>query len=287
METTFPTAQLMRVIPIECDGQPTDLTPACTKKIEDAVYAAAKTHGLDNVRLTCWVQDVASNQISQHSFSMNFSNFPAAWETWYEQKQSYMIDPVLRAMYADNMKPVIRGTWRSAWKSAQENPLGDTEKGKQLYLKQIDDLALQAAKHHLHSGIYMLINMEARKLVISLASSKSHDDLDNEITPALWQELFLVMHMAYQATTLTKHCAKCGNSLRFGGEQSVTLTKTQAEILRHFSHNTAASTTDIARIQHVSINTINFHLKTIRRKFNKPNASGHSLSNIAKEHGLL
>ncbi|HSC76223.1 MAG TPA: hypothetical protein VLB90_08310, partial [Pseudomonadales bacterium] len=87
--------------------------------------------------------------------------------------------------------------------------------------------------------------------------------------------------------SLTHNCNKCSKPLRVEGSTTIKLTPKQSGILSTFAENSGATNVDVARIHHVTTEAISFHLKMIRKKFNRPNASGHALSNIAKLHGLI
>ena len=75
--------------------------------------------------------------------------------------------------------------------------------------------------------------------------------------------------------------------LRVGGGNPVRLTAKQARILKSFYENPSATNGDIAKLHHVTVEAVVFHLKAIRRKFCMPNTSGHVLANVAILHGLI
>ncbi len=277
---------LLESIPLQCRPDSAH-TLTCKQKIETALFEAAREHGFDCLRYTCWTQDVSPDKTEQHSFSINFSNFPSAWEALYEQQQYYLVDPVLRAIQEAPATPFIWGTWETAWQNAHHQPSGSNPTEKQTYLNNIQTLADQAGTFGLHSGLYLMTCSDSRKLILSLASSQAHQLTAKAICRPLLQELFAMMHLSYHSLSLTKGCGHCNIPLRTGGNAAITLTKAQANILKQFSQHASASTKDIAQSQNISTNTVNFHLKTLRQKLGKPNASGHALANIAKEHGLL
>ena len=72
-----------------------------------------------------------------------------------------------------------------------------------------------------------------------------------------------------------------------GIEVVAVLTESELRVLQLFRKERSATQKQIAVEYGKSVDTINFHLRSIRRKFNLPRASGHSLAFYAVEQNLL
>lgn len=281
---SHPLDSFVSAIPVQC---PAVAGPACAGNIEQALYRAAQQLGFNGVRYTCWLQDTALAGGSQQSFSINFSNFPPEWEAVYEQQQYYRIDPVVRAIMAADSTALASGTWCEAWQQAEQAPLGPDSVAQAQYHAAIAGLLAHAGAFGIHSGVYMLVNTTVHTLILSLGSAEPAAQLAARADTALYQQVFALLSLCHQALQLTKGCERCNPCLRVEGGQAVKLTPMQLRILQSFASHSSATTADIARQHQVKPDTINFHLKAIREKLNKPNASGHALANVARAHGLI
>jgi DNA-binding CsgD family transcriptional regulator len=274
-------ALFVKELPLECSKKVTAGELPCTSRLEQTLYKAAKTMGFEYVRYTCWHKEVDSGDSFPMSFSINFSNFPKVWEKNYEARQYYLHDPVLRALEAAGQNPVVSGTWQAAWCDAE------AKSEDAHYLERIRELSVAAAQHGINGGFYMMLVTGLSRFVISLGSSRVSEDIEKQAAGNLQQQVFALVTLLGQAMALTRNCNQCSKPLRVQGGASVTLTPRQAKVLEAFAENSGATNVDVAKISHVTTETVAFHLKAIRKKFNRPSASGHALSNIAKLHGLI
>lgn len=270
----------VKELSLECPKQADTNELSCIFKLEQTLYASARTMGFEYVRYTCWHKEVASSGDFPMSFSINFSNFPKAWEKYYETKQYYLHDPVLRVLGGVDQNQFVSGTWQGAWRD-----VGAKETGH--YLDRMQELLASATQHGINSGFYMMLVTGLSRFVISLGTSRKPEDIEKQAAGDLHQQIFALVALLSQAMSLTNNCSNCSKPLRVKGGGAVKLTSKQSGILKTFAENSGATNVDVARIHHVSTETIAFHLKAIRKKFNRPNASGHALSNIAKLHGLI
>jgi DNA-binding CsgD family transcriptional regulator len=256
----------------------------CVDNLEQALFRAAEELGFEYARYTCWLQDVAGEGDFSHSFSFNFSNFPVLWEQIYEKQQLYLYDPLVRILSASHKQLVVYGTWQDAWDVAEGIAQETDDK---IYASQIQNLSNTAAQHGVNSGIYMMLNIGLRRLVISLGSSRAAPLIAEQVKGDLFQSVFSVVSLLCHTLDLTNNCQRCIKTLRVEGGKVVKLTPKQAKVLETFLDNPGATNGDVAKIHFVSPEAIAFHLKAIRQKFRKPHASGHALSHIAKAHGLI
>lgn len=287
MKAVNPADFLIRAMPVNSLSCPANGSACCARLIEEAFYRATEALGFSSVRYTCWVQDIARPQADGYSFSINFSDFPADWEKEYETERYYEIDPVLRVLSNPDAPPLVYGTWASARKTAENSLQGSDAKALVKYRAGVGKLFARAASFGINSGIYMMLNAGVRRLVISLASPKSDAGLDELANEALYQKILALVVLCDQSLSLTNSCATCAKSLRVAGGPSIKLTPMQTKILQSFAANSTATIAHVAALNHLTTDTVNFHLKAIREKFSKKSASGHALSAIAREHGLI
>ncbi len=254
----------------------------CIFDLEHALYSAAHKMGFEFVRYTCWQKDVSeSGGNFPQSFSINFSNFPKAWEKHYEDKSYYLHDPVLKVIEdVIDAKQVISGTWLQAWVMMEKKESGHV-------LVRMQELSFDATQYGVVSGFYMVLVKGHSRYVISLGSGRTPEEVELQASQNLHQQVYALIVLLSQAIGLTQGCNQCTKSLRVQGEPSVQLTKKQRRVLEVFAEDASATNVEVAKKTHVSTETVAFHLKAVRRKFNQPNASGHALSNIATAHGLL
>lgn len=287
MKVVNPADFLIRAMPVNSLSCPASDFGCCVNLVEEAFYRATKALGFLHVRYTCWVQDIAKSQIDGYSFSINFSDFPADWEREYETQRYYETDPLLYVLSNPDAPPLVYGTWASARKAAENNPPGCDDNAHAKYKAGIEKLFERATSFGINSGIYMMLNVGIRRLVISLASSKNDAELDEVVDVALYQKILAAVVLCDQSLALTNTCARCAKSLRIAGGPSIKLTPMQTRILQSFAADSTATIANVAALNNLTTNTVNFHLKSIREKFSKKSASGHALSAIAREHGLI
>ncbi|HRF86998.1 MAG TPA: autoinducer binding domain-containing protein [Pseudomonadales bacterium] len=268
-------------LPLVCEKPmgATNMLP-CIAKLERSLYDAARIMGFEYVRFTCWHKEVADHGEFPLSFSINFSNFPKAWEMLYEAKRYYLHDPVVRVIEEADQNKVVFGTWQQAWREVAARETA-------FYLERMQALSKDAEQHDIQGGFYMMLVMGLNRFVISLGTSRNPETVEAQAAKILPQQVFSLVALLSQAMNLTHGCNSCGKSFRIQGGESIQLTKKQNQILTVFAEHASASNVDVARINHVTVETVAFHLKAIRKKFNQPNASGHALSNIAMMHGLI
>lgn len=246
-------------LPLECPKKTNSKELSCILRLEETLYNAAKTMGFEYVRYTCWHKEVADSGSFPMSFSINFSNFPKAWEKSYESKQYYLHDPVVRAIQAAGQNQFVFGTWQKAWRDVNAKEVG------QHYLDRMQELSTAASQHGINSGAYMMLITGLSRFVISLGSSREPEEVEKQALESLQQQIFALVALLSQAMNLTNNCNKCSKPLRVKGAASVKLTSKQSKVLETFAENSDATNVDVARINHVATETVAFHLKAIRK----------------------
>jgi len=74
---------------------------------------------------------------------------------------------------------------------------------------------------------------------------------------------------------------------RLDGGKPVKLSTMQRRILLSFYKKPKAKIADIAKLNNLSVDTVNFHLKAIRKKLDKQGFSGHALARFGKDHNMF
>ena len=273
--------------PLNCCGTESRYQLSCIERIKRSMFQALKELGYEYLRYTCWVKDVNNVGDESNSFSINFSNFPTDWESYYDSHQLYNDDPLVRVLQeTEEGSQILFGTWQQALAKAHDNPLGETEVQQANYQKKIKNIFDRAAEFGLVSGGYLSHSNNVRHIIISFATSR----IDVEDIPEqseFWRILFSIMMLCDQSIKETKSCGDCTKHIRIDGEESITLTKAQVKILTLFHEQRNATIKAIANKHGTSVDTINYHLKILREKLHKPGASGHALAAFAKDHNLF
>jgi len=276
-------------LPIQCDFFDTDIATNCFEKIKDALIESINKMGYQYLRYTCWVNGIASETSITNSFSINISNFPTQWESYYEKNNLYMIDPVVRLIQDNILKNnlIFHGTWDSAYDTALANPLGATDEQKVEYVFNVSQLIKSSREHELKSGYYYSWGDQHRRIVISISSHNDYS-ADTEIKSTNFINLLHSMAvLVNQAITMTNRCDQCIKSFRVDGSDPIKLSAAELQILRLYKSHRNASIKQIAAIYNRSIDTVNHHLRTIRSKLDLPGASGYALALYASELNLL
>ena len=127
--------------PLNCNGTESRYQSSCIERIKRAMFLSLEELGLEYLRYTCWVKDVNYMGDESNSFSINFSNFPADWESYYDSHQLYNDDPLVRALQETGEgKLTLYGSWEEALQKANDDPLGESEAQQEKYRRKIHDI---------------------------------------------------------------------------------------------------------------------------------------------------
>jgi DNA-binding CsgD family transcriptional regulator len=276
---------LARELPLHC-SPPTELLPiTCLDKVRRALMLGCNQLGYEYVRYSYWLKNVVPRNETTNAFSVNFSNFPITWETFYNQQHLYLHDPVVRIIQEKmNTHRLMHGSWGDTYLWAVQNPLGESEAQKQDYLQKINKLIADAQKHKLASGYYYCWGDSVRQIVLSLATGTS---VNNKAEGFTINALHGMMVLVNQSIMDTQGCQSCNKSLRIDGSTPIKLSKTEIHILNLYNKHKSASQKHIAEQCSRTIDTVNHHLRSIRQKLKVPGASGHALAAYASELNLL
>jgi DNA-binding CsgD family transcriptional regulator len=250
------------------------------------MFMGCEILGYEYMRYTCWLRDLQGSGSKSNSYSMNFSNFPASWEAYYDNQQLYMSDPVVRVLHeqSDDFH-IAYGTWDDSLQWAREHPLGKDNKEKKAYIHSVENLFMEASTFNLQQGGYISHSNNVRHIMMSFATSK--DSVNMPRNEEFWKTMFSLIMLCDQSIKETKACNDCIKSVRIDGEPSITLTKAQIRILTLFYEQRNATIKAIASKHGTTVDTINYHLRILREKLQKPGASGHALAAFAKDHNLF
>ncbi len=273
--------------PLNCTGTESRYQSACIERIKRAMFLSLEELGFEYLRYTCWVKDINNVGDESNSFSINFSNYPADWEAYYDSHQLYMNDPLVRVLQETGEGALtLFGSWEDALKKAHDNPLGETDAQKDSYRHKIHNIFDKAKEFGLHAGGYMSHSNNVKQVIISFATGNQEVENIPEDSP-FWKILFSIMMLCDQSIRETKACKDCTKNIRIDGDESISLTKAQIQILTLFYEQRNATLKAIAKKHGTSVDTINYHLKVLREKLRKPGASGHALASFAKDHNLF
>jgi len=278
---------MCRELPITCVQQKKRTSVTCLDQIQNAIESGVKKLGYEYVRYSYWVKDVLNRGIETNAFSVNISNFPSDWERYYNEQSLYLYDPIVRVIQ-DNASTdtLIHGTWNDAYIFALKNPLGETNRKKEDYTRNLKELIARAREHNLVSGYYYSWGDNLRHIIVSLSSP--NDDADAIATNADFiNSLHSIAMLTNQAIQMTGQCDRCTKSVRVDGGDPIMLSEAELTILKLFYKYKKASRKQIAEKYGKSIDTVNHHLKSIRRKLKITGASGHFLATYASELNLL
>lgn len=277
---------LLKQVPLHCAQDGNNGGSSCLQAIEQAFFESCRLLGFAYVRFSCWTRFIDDENQVRYWYSINFTSFPASWETYYEKHQLYLHDPVVRLIQEnDGVMPAIHGTWDAALAYALTHPLGDTDNAQEQYCRQVRALYADAAAYQLQQGCYFSGNDGKRHVAISLAQAGNSTAAEPD--PSLWQTLFGLATVLNQSIGLTSGCEQCVVSLRTGGMPALQISPTQTRVLRLFLRFPTASVKEIAGHIGTGPDAVNYHLKTLRQRLGKPGASGLALAQFAHEHNLL
>jgi hypothetical protein len=276
---------LIQSIPIDCTQGQDAGEVTCIYRLERAFFESAAALGFEYARYTCWTQDISNHSNFPYAFSFNFSNFPVEWDGEYERNQYYLSDPLVKMFVGNTGVPLVFGSWREAWQQEEQRA---KKMQDDVYLHKLRQLIKGVSAYGIHDGIYMMINTGINRIATSFGRKASSEEQNNiGDLKSVYRQIFSIVSLLSQALSQTNTCHSCKAALRIAGGHPVKLTPKQTRILEVFSKNSAFTNGDVAKALCVSTEAIAFHLKAIRRKLQKPSASGHALSHIAKAHGLI
>lgn len=274
-------------LPIICDVENEKFQITCLEKINTALIESIYMMDYDFIRYSYWIKNVVQNEQEVNSFSVNISNFPEAWELFYNEQNIYLIDPVVRIIQENMEKNLIYGSWSDTYVWAMQNPLGQNTEEKEKYVKSVTQLIASSREHHLNSGYYYSWGDNTLQIVMSLASSQSSVEQSNDSAGELIKIIHSMVVLVNQAIAVTQGCNQCNKSLRIDGSNPIHLSQAELYVLQLFHKHRNATLKQIAIHYGRSVDTVNHHLRSVRSKLNTPGASGHSLAAFAVELKLI
>lgn len=279
---------LSEKLPIACHLGDEKFPITCLEKINAALIEAVYMLGYDYIRYSYWIKNIVQQEQEINSFSVNLSNFPEDWESFYNKESVYLIDPVVRIIQENiGHKNLIYGTWSDAYVWAMQSPLGNSVEEKEKYVKSITQLIGSSREHHLNSGYYYSWGDNTLQIVLSLASPQSSVEQGDASAGDFIKTIHSIVILINQAIAITQGCSHCSKSLRIDGSNPIHLSQAELYVLQLFHKHRNATLKQIAIHYGRSVDTVNHHLRSIRSKLNTPGASGHSLAAYAVELKLI
>lgn len=251
---------------------------SCIQRAGEAFFDAVADLGFTYGRFTFWREDLLG-ELRLATYSHSMSNFPPGWEAGYREKKMFHYDPVLLAsQLSSGNNPVRYGTWQSALDMAMGKKDSASLKNKYLSVYGL------ARQYGVYDGVYFAFGSEDHAIFISCANQ---GEGKANASDAVWQGFYALSVIMDSIINNTLSCDFCIKSVTVDGDHGLTLTDKQAGVLRLFARNATATAKSVAKDLGVEPETVNFHLKQVRRIFKQPRASGHALAKIAQELRLV
>lgn len=275
-----PVVQLLT--PDPCNG--TDKKTLCAKQVDSALFKVVDDMGFQYVRCIRWVNNTVDNLAT--SYSQHSGNIPEAWLQLYNQAGMVNIDPVVRVTATDDQAIAMsHGTWAQAKSIALKHPLGTNAAEKQRYKRAVDKLFRQSKEHGLEGGLFAKLGDANRQIQISIVTG--NPAIEKDISDWTWHILTTLLSILDRLMDRFQACSKCATGIMKSGGGYIELTSAERRLLRLFIHNRKARLDEISDKYQSSRDTVNFHLRNIRDKFEQPGVSGHMLAQFANEHRLI
>jgi len=257
----------------------------CIGSIENQIKDASQKLGFQCFRYS--IRQIGAS--SADTYSIAVSNFPRAWELFYEAESYYKVDPIVRmlANHDPSKSNLLYGSWLSAMEMDLSDPLGKTQSEKEYNKNRVLHLFEQARTFNLKSGIYFSHGDDKKQTLISMASNDEPMALEKRLDEKFWKSIYALVVLVEYAVGLTSGCDACMQGVRIDGSKPVVLSTMQRRILMSFYNNPKATIKQVAKLNDLTVSTINFHLKAIRKKLERPGFSGHALAQFSKDHNMF
>lgn len=256
----------------------------CVQQVDRALFQVIEDMGFQSVRCIRWVNNTVENLAT--SYSQHSSNIPSAWLQHYNQTELVKIDPVVRVTATDDETIAMsHGTWSQARRMALKHPLGTSAAEKQRYKRAVDKLFKQSLEHGLEGGLFAKLGGANRQIQISIVTG--NPNIEQDLNDWTWHILITLLTILDRLMDRFQACSKCATGIMKSGGGYIELTSAERRLLRLFLYNRKARLEDISEKYKSSRDTINFHLRNVRDKFEQPGVSGHMLAQFANEHRLI
>ena len=278
-------------LPLSGCRHTTEQTRICMQDIETAFRQAAAEFGFDFINYSYVQPNIEGDSTSEVTISYTpiFNTYPEAWMQEYIQKKFYEADAVARTTEYMSLNSNLHfGSWAQAKTLALEAPKATSICSQAAYGDMIHKVYERASVHGLCSGVYIIHRNGPVLIVISLGSAMSEVELKQQLDhTTLWNKLIAMTILVNHAVASTRGCVRCSNTAQVFGTRDIVLTHAQKKILRCYAEKSNATLKEIAQSQGTSTDTVKFHLKSIRAKFNKPRLAGSALARFAIDHNLI
>ncbi|MCB1614503.1 MAG: autoinducer binding domain-containing protein [Pseudomonadales bacterium] len=277
-------ANLMAMMPLH-GCLMSDPERTCIREIEEQIKDAVHFLGFQCYRYSIHQKGINSPD----TYSIAVSNFPKKWEEIYEAAAYYKVDPIVKIfMSHESARQALDfGTWKSAFDYGVNNPEGKSEAEKKFNQNRIEALYEKARDFNLKSGIFLVHGDDKCQTLMSMSSSEEPEVLEQRIDENFWRAVHMFVVLVEYSVGLTSGCDACMQGIRFDGGKPVGLSEKQRRLLIAFHKNPNATINEIAKLSDTAASTVNFHLKAIRKKLNRPGFSGAALAQFAKDHNMF
>ncbi len=250
------------------------------RHFEKALFDTYAQMGFNSVSCIKWL----NSQSFRDAPFLSLSNIPNNFASIYCDKNLYLFDPVIRMVEENTSNSSCFGKLSQALDRAIDKPLGETQKHKNSYLNNILDLTHLMRSHCLVDGYFLATADEtSTTLIIATVDNDFIEDPSKLVFSVLWSSLSLIDKKFSEL----QHCPSCRNPVKKLSGKELSLTKSEQRVLITFLKNNNAGLNEIAQSYGSSLDTINFHLRNLREKFELHGASGYVLAYNAKTIGLI
>ncbi len=259
----------------------------CLETLTEVFFSKARELGYSWGSFTCLEFDSFQAGSSVPLFSYNVSSFPVAFCEQYANQLAYEYDPVfVAARRSSSSEPLIFNMWEPEVGPMSESQVDD-ESGAEDTIRNKMALLVEVARTcGVSSSNFVVFADGLRTNVFAFGTSEPRAEFDKRWDHQHKKDLIGLVYATAQALLLTRGCPRCHPKMMVRCNE-IALTEEQKIILRSFLASGDASIKSVAVEVGKSVDTVKYHLKSIRQLVDKPRASGHALALHAAEHFLI
>ncbi|MCB1614504.1 MAG: winged helix-turn-helix transcriptional regulator [Pseudomonadales bacterium] len=235
------------------------------------------------VRLDIYVPSSTRLSLSP---DLSLSTFPECRKEYCSPESGAQKDPLFNYIQRELQKrPVAYATWSEVLKNEKrfrDSGQASPETGADDYWR----FMYKEAEAGLGSGVIIAKRNMSHKIVLNFASAKNSYDTERDFTGEKWRLLYTALLLVEDMLNYLV-LENQNTPPETENREAPGITRKETEILSSFLENPAANIAEVARSRYVSVNTVNFHLKRLRKRFDVPRISGYQLALVLKKRCLL
>ena len=206
-------------------------------------------------------------------------NYPSEWIREYIEGHHYRYDPTLHMLNRvfEEDTPIVYGSVCDC----KEDILAKTSDPETR--EKILQITGKGEEHGLVTGIYLYYRHGTKLNLMSLNSRDPNLVITEEDIARMMNAIIRANHII----SLSTNCSECHPRINTEKFEKKKLTSAEIKLLKFFYTNIDSSAKKAAASLGVSEHTVHQHLKNIRAKLKKDNASGHALAQMAHSLALI